>query len=113
SQGQMTGAPGQIREWLANYADRGHGALPFPDFSKIKIHRPTHGKPGEQKEITINLLNTTNALDCAKDVRLEFGDVVEVPEREHTLAERAVGLTKAQSGDLTKGREREVTFAMK
>src|SRR2546427_9422153 len=40
----------------------------------------------EQKEVTINLLNTTNALDCAKDVRLEFGDVVEVPERseEHT-----------------------------
>src|SRR5207249_2378743 len=72
-----------------------------------------HGKPGEQKEITLNLLKATNSLDCAKDVRLEFGDVVEIPEREHTLAEQPIGLTDVQNQDLIKCLERKVTFAVK
>jgi len=42
------------------------------------------------------LLNGTNGIDCAKDVPLEFGDVVEIPERDHSLAESAVGLTISQ-----------------
>lgn len=39
------------------------------------------------KRIKVDLLDATNGVDCAKDLPLEFGDVVEFPEREHTLAQ--------------------------
>jgi hypothetical protein len=35
------------------------------------------------------LLNTSNVVDCARDVPLEFGDVIEIPERVHALNEAA------------------------
>jgi hypothetical protein len=58
----------------------------FPDFAHITIVRPNAtGKA--YKRIPVNLLNSTNDLECSRDVPLEFGDVVEIPEREHTLAE--------------------------
>lgn len=62
------------------------GPLPFPDFSHITIVRP-NAMGITHKRIPINLLNSTNGVDCSEDVPLDFGDVVEVPEREHTLAE--------------------------
>jgi len=40
------------------------------------------------KRIEVSLVDETNGIDCAKDVLLEFGDVVEIPERGHTLAEQ-------------------------
>ncbi|HEV2319380.1 MAG TPA: ankyrin repeat domain-containing protein [Verrucomicrobiae bacterium] len=58
----------------------------FPDFAQIIVVRPN--ATGEKsKRIRINLLNSTNGVDCSRDVPLKFGDVVEIPEREHTLAE--------------------------
>ncbi|HEX3625519.1 MAG TPA: ankyrin repeat domain-containing protein [Verrucomicrobiae bacterium] len=65
----------------------------FPDFTHITIVRPN--ATGEiSKRIPINLLNSTNGVDCSRDVPLEFGDVVEIPEREHSLAE-----TDTQTGE--------------
>src|SRR5436190_1800991 len=62
--------------------------LSYPDFTRIKIHRPEPAKPGAQKEIPVNSITAgTNTFDCAKDMWLEFGDVVEIPERDHTLTE--------------------------
>jgi hypothetical protein len=87
--------------------------LPFPDFSRITIHRAGHGEPPKQKEISVNLLNASGNLDCAKDVPLEFGDVVDIPERDHALAEMVVGLTEAQEKEFAKCLERKVTFVGK
>jgi ankyrin repeat protein len=95
------------------YPEHVPSGLPFPDFSKIIIHRPIAGKPGEKKEITVNLLTVTNSFDCSKDTWLEFGDVVEIPEREHTLAEQPIGLTVAQSQELTHCLEGNVTFVVR
>jgi hypothetical protein len=58
--------------------------------------RPSANGAGS-KRIPVNLLNTTNGVDCSRDVPLEFGDVVEIPEREHTLAEGATFLTRSQT----------------
>jgi hypothetical protein len=44
------------------------------------------------KRIQVNLLNATNGVDCSRDMPLEFGDTVEIPEREHALAESPVYL---------------------
>lgn len=62
---------------------QGSGA--FPDLTRIVVVRPATN--GVAKRIAVNLLTGTNSVDCTRDVPLEFGDVVEIPEREHTLAE--------------------------
>ncbi|PWU20664.1 MAG: hypothetical protein C5B50_03420 [Verrucomicrobia bacterium] len=62
-------------------------SLPWPDFSKITIHRPDRATPGKEKDIHVDLMTSTNTFDCTKDMWLEFGDIVEIPEREHTLTE--------------------------
>ena len=41
----------------------------------------------------MNLLNDAGGIDGTKDVTLEFGDVVEVPERDHALGESFTGLS--------------------
>jgi hypothetical protein len=60
--------------------------IPFPDLSRVTIMRPSQESTNVTR-IKVNLLNDTNGIDCSKDVPLKFGDTVEIPEREHTLAE--------------------------
>jgi hypothetical protein len=72
------------------------GRMTFPDLSRIRVLRLSPSKPTERREIAVNLLNATNGIDCAKDLSLDYGDVIEIPEREHTLAEPGVGLTNQQ-----------------
>ncbi len=69
--------------------------MPYPDFTHVIIVRPTHGSTNETR-IPINLLNSTNGIDCSKDVTLEFGDTVEIPERNHSLGDPSGGLTGSQ-----------------
>ena len=71
-------------------------ALKFPDLRRIIIHRPNRTSIGKEKEITVNLLNSTNGIDCSKDVPVEFGDIVEIPIRDYSLGEAEVGLTESQ-----------------
>jgi hypothetical protein len=84
--------------------------LPFPDLWNIRIHRPVPGKPGEEKVFPVVLPSGTNAIGCEKNVYLEFGDVVEVPERDHALGEAIVGLTDDQYRELLACIARKVTF---
>jgi ankyrin repeat protein len=67
--------------------------LQFPDLANIVIMRPsTNGT--EFRRIAVNLLNATNGVDSSHDQQLEFGDEVEIPEREHSLAEAKTFLTR-------------------
>jgi cytohesin len=69
--------------------------LPFPNLARVTIVRPGHGTTNETR-ISVNLLNSTNGIDCSRDVPLEFGDAVEIPERDHSLAEGPIGLATGQ-----------------
>ena len=60
--------------------------LAFPDLARVVIARHPRGTTNETR-LKINLLDGANGVDGSRDVPLEFGDVVEIPEREHTLAE--------------------------
>lgn len=60
-------------------------ALPFPDFGRIIIRRPALKPGGKEQEIKVSLLNGRSVVDCAKDVPVQFGDVIEIPERVHAL----------------------------
>ena len=65
-----------------------HQAFLFPDFGRIIIRRPSQkAGGGKDQEIKASLLNRSNLVDCAKDVPVEFGDVIEIPERIHALNE--------------------------
>ncbi len=75
---------------------RAYEVLPFPDLAHIVIARPNRDSTNETR-ITVNLLNDTNGIDCAKDLPLQFGDVVVVPERDHSLVVQSAGLTESQS----------------
>jgi hypothetical protein len=87
--------------------------LPFPDFSRLTILRRTDPNGGKQKEIEVNVLNASNGFDPGKDVVLEFGDIVEVREREHTLSEDPVGLSQEQDEQLTANLKKRVSFVIK
>ena len=71
------------------------------------------GNPTQRQEISVNVLNSTNGIDCSKDIPLLFGDQIEIPEREHTLSEPMAGLTQDQWSDLTACLKRKVTFVVK
>jgi ankyrin repeat protein len=74
-------------------------AVAFPDLTRIVIVRPaTNGVAS--KRIDVNLLNATNDVEFSRDVPLEFGDVVEIPEREHSLAAGKSFLSDKQSWDV-------------
>jgi ankyrin repeat protein len=75
------------------------GNLAFPDLTRVIIVRPNHSSTNETR-IVVNLLNSTNGIDGSKDVPLEFGDVVEIPERDHSLGDRPVGLTDSQCDNI-------------
>jgi ankyrin repeat protein len=62
--------------------------LPFPDFGRIIIRRPSPKIGGKEQEIKVSLLNSSNVVDCVKDVSVQFGDVIEIPESVHALNAR-------------------------
>jgi ankyrin repeat protein len=86
--------------WVGNTLVSPESLLKFPELKRIIIHRPNRSSLGKQKEITVDLLNSTNGIDCGKDVPVEFGDLVEVPIRDYGLVEAQVGLTQSQAKDL-------------
>lgn len=89
--------------------------VPFPDLTHVVLLRPSHDSTNETRRI-VNLLNRTNEIDCAQDVSLEFGDTVEISEREHSLGEIPVGLTGGQQatlGDYVKGRAQLIAHGQK
>jgi hypothetical protein len=53
------------------------------------------------------------SIDCAKDVPLEFGDIIEIPEREYRLGEKRIGLAQDQRDGIAGCLELKVTFVVK
>jgi len=74
----------------SNYAR--DNSLSFPDFTRIIIHRPS-ARGTNWNELKINLARALDSGDCAGDVPLQFGDVVEIPEADHVINEPWPGLT--------------------
>jgi ankyrin repeat protein len=71
--------------WIDGRGRAAWESLPFPDFGRIIIRRPSPKIGGKETEIKVSLLNRSNVVDCAKDVPLQFGDVIEIPESVHAL----------------------------
>jgi ankyrin repeat protein len=101
----------------AHYAQESPGGrmtppgLPFPDFAKVKIHRLE--KSGGEKEIPVDLAALLQSSDCSRDLSLEWGDTVEIPELDHKVNETWHGLGSEIAGTLVKCLERRVQIVVK
>jgi ankyrin repeat protein len=82
----------------AGYA-HGNDLVPFPDFARIAIHR-LNGKRAEG--LHVNATDILQSGDGSKDVALQAGDMVEIPEQEHKVADKWVALSPADVTALNK-----------
>jgi cytohesin len=85
----------------------------FPDFARMKILRPDPAHSGARREMPGAVMTSDNTFDCSQDTYLLFGDVLDIPEREHTLAEPVVKLTDAQAQSLRECLQRKVKFIVR
>lgn len=61
------------------YQSQGYGAVPFPDFARLVINRL--GTNRAKSEINVNLDEIFSSGDCSRDLTLQWGDVVQIPQR--------------------------------
>lgn len=83
----------------------------FPDFAHTTINRMK--SDGSKEDIDINLEEILGSADCAKNVDLQWGDVVLIPEQDHNLNESWQGLSEVERQSLGKCLARHVTIIVK
>ena len=86
--------------------------VPFPDFSKVTITR-RDPKTGKLNEIPVDVAASMSSGDCSKDFLLEWGDSVNIPDREHKLNEEWQGLPTDFGNFVAKCLQRKVTVKVK
>jgi len=87
--------------------------IPFPDLTRIRILRLVDAAKNEKKVISVNLINAAGIVLCNNDVLLEFGDIIEIPEREYRLDEGRTGLTGDQNKQFAECLPTKVEFTVK
>jgi ankyrin repeat protein len=90
----------------------GDSRLPFPDLAHLHISRPTADLKSWQDQV-IDLSAVMGSGDCSKNMRLRWGDVVEVPEADHPLNEKWTGFTREELANLKKCLTRKVEIVVK
>jgi cytohesin len=86
--------------------------LPFPDLTHLRIRRPAADLKS-WKEQTVDLGSGLKSGDCTKDLSLEWGDVVEIPETDHPLNESWPGFSTMELANLKKCLTRHVEIIVK
>ena len=98
---------------IINRSGNSATTLWFPDLKRIIVHRPSRTPGGKEQAIPVNLLNATNGVDCAKDMPLEFGDVVEIPVRDHALSESPSALSVPETAGMLGCLQRKVRLTVR
>ncbi len=105
-----------LLELIANfYPDAGQldpTAYRFPDFARVKIKR-LPAKGGAPEEMAVDLDAAFTSGDCSKDLWLEWGDIVEIPEQDHKINEQWGGLTRQACEMMRKCLEKKVKIIVK
>ena len=86
--------------------------LAFPDWAHVRIRRPGADLKS-WREFTADLTPVLDAGDAAKDVPLKWGDVVAIPELDHSLNETWAGFSNTQLDNLKKCLTRRLTITIK
>ena len=112
--GLLTSEPGGTQrgaaELYGSFAAR--NPMAFPDFAHIVIRRPTPDGLG-WKEDKVNIAQALNSEDCAGDVSLDWGDIVEIPEADHEIFAKWSGLSDQEMMSLKKCLTRHIEIEVK
>jgi ankyrin repeat protein len=82
----------------------------FPDFKQLVIHRPTAN--GNWKPVPVDAAAILSSGDCSRDVWLQWGDIVEIPEADHAVSEAWIGLDPTNRANLSKCVSRTVSVVV-
>ena len=86
--------------------------LRFPDFAHLRLRRPSADlKSWEEK--TVDLTASLKSTNCAADVHLAWGDVIEIPESDHPLDQSWAGFSMADFATLKECLTRQVEIVIK
>lgn len=85
---------------LAQFFGAWKNELPFPDLASVKISRLE--KSGKTNSIHINVEEAFAIGDCSKNMALQWGDVIFIPEKDHKLNEAWPGLGTNETRTLSK-----------
>jgi hypothetical protein len=80
--------------------------------ARLHISRPAADLKSWQDQV-VDLTPVVASGDCAKDVRLRWGDVVEIPEADHPLNENWAGFSATELANLKKCLTRKVEIIVK
>jgi ankyrin repeat protein len=83
----------------------------FPDFHSITINRLS--EDGHTNVLKVDISAPFVAGDCSQDIPLQWGDMVEVPEQDHNVNQRWLGLDDMVADTLKKCLRREVEIVVK
>ncbi|MBN8248144.1 MAG: ankyrin repeat domain-containing protein, partial [Verrucomicrobia bacterium] len=83
-------------------------SLPFPDWTRVVIRRPD-ADGAKWTEVSVDAEVIFAPGGCDKDVSLRWGDVIEVPERDHAISEEWPGLPNETVNAWERCLAREVT----
>ena len=70
-----------------------HPGIQFPDFTRVSIQR-LEGKRAEV--LCVNVADFFQSTNCSKDVALQAGDVIGIPEQEHKIGRPWGGLSDGE-----------------
>lgn len=86
--------------------------LPYPDLARLRIRRPASNLKSWEDQL-VDLSPVLTSGDCSKDVRLGWGDVVEVPESDHPLNQPWPGLSEPELQNLKQCLTRQIAIVVK
>ena len=90
----------------------GQAALPFPDLKRLVVRRPA-GDGQSWKNLEVDAAELLDSGDRGRDVRLQPGDIVEIPEADHPVDQKWSGFTSTQLSNLLNCVSRTVTIVIK
>lgn len=86
--------------------------LPFPDFDHVVIHRPAADGKSWGRPINVSLAKLFDSGEC-QDGQLQWGDVIEIPEADHPVADTWQGITGKPAENLIKCVSRNINVVLK
>jgi len=102
-------------EWVATTDTRQSSfnlKLRFPDFKHVVIYKRTDNS-AKQIATTVDVENILSTGDCSRDIWLDWGDVVEIPEVDHPVEEQWPGLSDEHIAAMGKCLARQATVKIK
>ena len=95
------------RPWQMN-----NNAFVYPDFANIRIRKPAADlKTWEEKRVDLSALLELGS--CSVDVPVNWGEVIQLPELDHSLNESWTGFSRKQLETLKKCLTRSVQISVK